>query len=422
MGRPELHRSTSIMNEHISTPAVASVPRIQGWCPGALRPMHSGDGLVMRLRPRLARFTRDQIVGICDVAQRHGAGLIDITSRANLQVRGVAEADWPLMRDAFARLDLLDATAEHESRRNLLVAPDWVPGEDTESIATELIARLDELPDLPAKVGFAIDAGAAPCLVGDSADFRIERAASGGLILRADGRASGMPVAPGAAVDALIAFAHWFVDSGGRVAGRMARHASPLPGWACRAGVPATPAPRLASGRHPLGVVCGLPFGQIEAAALARAVVDSAAVAVRITPWRRLMLEGAREGKRPDLAAGWPDPDDLEAAGWRVEACAGAPFCPQASVETRTLARRLMGLVQQGRIVAPDGSSLRVPGTVRVLHVSGCAKVCAYPGIADVSVIGRDRVFDLIGPVGADASPRRVGLSADAVVSMLERR
>lgn len=409
------------MNEHFSTATVASAPRMQGWCPGALRPMRSGDGLVMRLRPRLARFTRDQIVGICDMAQRHAAGLIDITSRANLQLRGVAEAAWPLMCDAFARLGLLDVTAELEARRNLLVAPDWVPGDDTERIATELLARLDELPDMPAKVGFAIDAGVAPCLVGDSADFRIERGAGGGLILRADGRARGMPVAPGTAVDALIALAHWFVDSGGRAAGRMARHALPLPGWACRAEVPATPAPRLASGRHPLGVVCGLPFGQVEAAALARTVVDSAAVAVRITPWRRLLLEGVREGERPDLAAGWPEPDDLEAAGWRVEACAGAPFCLQASVETRTLARRLMGLAQQGRIAAPDGPALRVPGTVHVLHVSGCAKVCAYPGVADVSAIGRDGAFDLIGPVGADASPHRVGLSADAVVSILER-
>ena len=29
-----------------------SAPVIQGWCPGALRPMMSGDGLVVRVRPR----------------------------------------------------------------------------------------------------------------------------------------------------------------------------------------------------------------------------------------------------------------------------------------------------------------------------------------------------------------------------------
>ena len=27
-------------------------PIIKGWCPGALRPMPSGDGLVVRVRPK----------------------------------------------------------------------------------------------------------------------------------------------------------------------------------------------------------------------------------------------------------------------------------------------------------------------------------------------------------------------------------
>ena len=30
---------------------------IKGWCPGALRPMQSGDGLVTRIRPPLGRLT-----------------------------------------------------------------------------------------------------------------------------------------------------------------------------------------------------------------------------------------------------------------------------------------------------------------------------------------------------------------------------
>ena len=31
-----------------------SAPQVKGWCPGAHRPMMSGDGLVVRIRPRLA--------------------------------------------------------------------------------------------------------------------------------------------------------------------------------------------------------------------------------------------------------------------------------------------------------------------------------------------------------------------------------
>ncbi len=402
--------------------AAAAVPRIQGWCPGALRPMPSGDGLVMRLRPRLARFTRAQILDICDAAERQGAGLIDITSRANLQVRGVSEAGWSALLARFGRLGLLDASAVIEARRNLLVAPDWMPGDDTDRIATALMARLDALPALPAKVGFAIDAGAAPCLRDDPADFRIERGAQGGLILRADGRPNGVAVEADAAVEALLALAHWFVTSGGCAAGRMARHTAPLPEWAQGVLPPADAAPRLRAGAHQLGFVCGLPFGQVDAARLARAVRHSGAVALRITPWRRVLFEGVRADAAPVLASDCPDIDALAAAGWRIEACAGAPFCPQASVETRPLARRLMQLALRDAIRMPSsgGASADAAAGLRVAHVSGCAKACAHPGAATLNVIGRAGAFDLHWCAALGAPPPKPGLSAEAVLACLE--
>ena len=56
-----------------------STPIIQGRCPGAHRPMMSGDGLVVRVRPRLARLTRAQILGLCAAAQEFGSGMIGNT-------------------------------------------------------------------------------------------------------------------------------------------------------------------------------------------------------------------------------------------------------------------------------------------------------------------------------------------------------
>ena len=38
-----------------------SAPQVFGWCPGALRPMMSGDGLVVRLRVPMGRLNPDQI-------------------------------------------------------------------------------------------------------------------------------------------------------------------------------------------------------------------------------------------------------------------------------------------------------------------------------------------------------------------------
>ena len=56
---------------------------VKGWCPGALRPMLSGDGLVVRVRPRGGRLAAEQVAGIAALSARHGNGLIDLSSRAN---------------------------------------------------------------------------------------------------------------------------------------------------------------------------------------------------------------------------------------------------------------------------------------------------------------------------------------------------
>ena len=43
--------------------------QVQGWCPGALRPMQSGDGLVVRVRPQAGRLTAAQAAGIANAAR-----------------------------------------------------------------------------------------------------------------------------------------------------------------------------------------------------------------------------------------------------------------------------------------------------------------------------------------------------------------
>jgi precorrin-3B synthase len=366
---------------------------VQGWCPGALRPMVSGDGLVVRVRPRLAEVSAAQVLALCDLAQRYGAGLIDLTNRANLQLRGVSEASYPALLAGLQDLGLVDADVTLETRRNILVAPDWLTGDLTERLTLELIARLPDLPDLPPKMGFAIDTGAEPRLTATPADFRIERGVSGGLVLRADGRALGVPLFEREAIDALIRLADWFSTSDGPSAGRMARHKAPLPDWAEGREAPAPTAAPLRPGPHALGAVHGTPFGQVRAADLAQAIRATGARALRVTPWRALLLLGA--GHRPQVGLEW----DAGSPLLRVDACAGAPYCPQATVETRALATAL----------APHVSG--------ILHVSGCAKGCARPQMADLTLVGRDGAFDLVQSGRAGDKAARVGLSPAQIQS-----
>lgn len=367
--------------------------RIRGWCPDAWRPMAAGDGLLVRIKPRLGRMGPDQVRGLCDASARFGNGLIDLTNRANLQIRGVIDDKWHVLVDALIALDLVDPAADLETRRNILVAPDWQAADDNARLAEALASRLSALPTLPSKVGFAIDAGNAPMLTDAPADFRIERSGDGTLLLRADGQAGGTPVAPDTAVDALIALAHWFVETGGSETGRVARHAAPLPAWARADLRPATPRAPPLPGPHPLGHVWGVPFGSMEASALRDLAERSGASALRLTPWRRLLLEEAR----PVRVEGFVDAPGHPAM--RATACPGAPACPQATVETRALALRLASLVT-GR-----------------LHLSGCAKGCVHPGMADVTVTGRGGRFDLAFAARPGDPPTRSGLTATELLA-----
>lgn len=376
-------------------------PAATGHCPGAHHPMASGDGLLVRIRPRLARLTAAQTLGFCALSQRFGSGVIDLTSRANLQLRGIRPEDHAALIKALCELGLLDADAAIETRPAVLVTPCWRPGDDTERIATELTARLGELPQLPAKFGFVVDAGPAPVLTTASADVRIERAASGTLIVRADGAAAGQPVTAAQATDAALTLAAWFAATATptaaatatavatststsatpaaepvskRMRGHLRTHALPL--GTAPLEVAAAPAALPAPGRSMVGSevgaeasssfgpafgsACGSPLGPTPGGAVGSAFqpalwpvygvafgqIDAAALACLMrdsgaTALRLMPNRGIvlEQGTWCETSAFVTVADDPL---WSVDACPGAPACASATVATRELARSLV--------------------------------------------------------------------------------
>lgn len=371
--------------------------RVKGWCPGALRPMPSGDGLVARVRPPLGRLTRDQALGLCDLAERYAGGRLELTNRANVQLRGVAEADHPAILDRLAVLALIDPDAATERRRNILIQP-FEAREETDAIARNLMKILPQLPDIPAKFGFAVDVGARRFLSDASADLRVERGQTGGLILRADGAARGVPVGPEDMGGKIAGICQWF--NGVRGARRRMREvAEAIPDdWQAEAPTCAIapPQPGLAPGS---GRVLGVPFGDLEAAGLRRLFLDVSLQEISITHYRTIFLPGHVSVDKAGADGFVSDPDNPMMS---VSACAGAPFCESATVATRALARRLAG---------------RVTGT---LHVSGCAKGCAHPKAADMTLVGRDGGFDLVQGGAPWDEPVRRGLDPAALMDGTE--
>ncbi|MBC9876729.1 precorrin-3B synthase [Bradyrhizobium sp. INPA01-394B] len=375
-----------------------SAASVKGWCPGALRPMQSGDGLVVRVRPFGGRLDAAQTAGLAHLAEHHGNGLIDVTSRANLQIRGVSESSHRLLLDGLAQLALLDPDVDTESRRNILVTPFWRDGDETQALAAELEeALVDSMLELPTKFGFAIDDGKSRVLAGNSADIRIERDAAGGLLVRADGARLGRSVARGEVVTTALAVARWFIASGVREGrGRMATH------LAAGAKLPdglrgeAEPAPIMAAARpglYPQGAMVGIAFGQMPHTTLNQ--FSGCGHALRMTPWRMVLSEGKRTmPSASGLITEAYDP------ALRVVACSGAPRCREAHADTRDLAAAL----------APN------IGGAAQLHVSGCAKGCAHSGAAAITLIATPAGFDLVRSGSTRDAPILRGLDRDELV------
>lgn len=344
-------------------------PIVQGWCPGALRPMESGDGWVVRVRPFGGRLTPVQVQGIAHLAQRFGNGLIDLSSRANLQLRGVTpDSHTPLIKGLRA-LGLIDKTAQIESQRNVIVFPFWGPTDGALNMANAVAAALTSLPHLPSKFGAGVDIGAHPVLREVSCDIRIEKA-EGGFLVYPDRASSGAVVARAQVGNAVRALCQWFIDAGGITdgRGRMRALTAPLPEQFCQTPVPPAPAfaprPMLAD----QGAMVGIAFGQMQAETLAKL---GALWPLRITPWRMVLLEGARA--MPQIAGLVAADDPI----LNIDACVGAPACKQAFGPTRDLARRL------------------APLTTQRLHITGCAKGCAHPRPAPITITATATGYDL---------------------------
>lgn len=369
-----------------------STPVIQGWCPGALRPMLSGDGLVVRVRTHRGRLTGAQAIEIARLSRAFGNGLIDLSARANLQLRGVSEQSHAPLIEGLKALGLIDETAETEARRNIVLSPFWQQGNAAPRLAQALEAALaaPDSPALPGKFGFAVDCGPQPLLRDISTDIRIERDAAGEFLVIADGASHGLKVSETEAIPAAIDLARWFLASGGAPTGRgrMRKHLGKVALPETFARHPRNPEslPAPTPGLHPQGALIGFAFGQMQAETLeALARLGN----LRITPWRMLLLEGAKT--LPELSGIITRADDPLL---RVIACTGAPGCVQAHQATRDLARALAPLLPEKGLI----------------HVSGCAKGCAHPAKAPLTLVATPQGFDLIRDGDAASPPALTGL------------
>ncbi len=310
--------------------------------------MQTGDGWLVRVKPPLGVLHAQTLPAFAAACRRYGNGTVEITSRAAIQVRGLAEHGIAPFAAAMAELGL---ATPNERRRVVTVAP--MLGETVAGLVPEIEAAL---PLLPPKMFVALDGGALP--IGDiGADF----------YLRPDGDVAAL-------VDAAQAFLRL----------------NPLPRR--RRGVPVTAPPVI--GRHAAGFVAGVPFGEMHADTLVELARLSGDGTLRPTPWRGVLLPECQTADGIERLGLIVDPADPRL---RVTACPGGPACASGSVPARA-----------------DAATLRpVSGFI---HVSGCAKGCAHPGAAPITLVGNEGRYDVVYAGRASDVPARRDLTfAEAI-------
>jgi len=188
-------------------------PEIKGYCPGARHPMASGDGLLVRAKIIGSALSSEQAREIADIASSCGNGLIDLSQRAQLQLRGLSEAT---LDEALRRLDaigLLAPDAATESVLNILASP--LAGLDAATFdANELARRLARaiaddptLRALPGKFLFLLDDASALGLADAAADIRLEAFGKRIAIVLDGARDRAVIVEAEAAIDTALALA-----------------------------------------------------------------------------------------------------------------------------------------------------------------------------------------------------------------------
>ncbi|MCY4304275.1 MAG: cobalamin biosynthesis protein CobG [Aestuariivita sp.] len=264
--------------------------KIFGWCPGVYQPMEVEDGLLARIRPHLSRLTVSQAFVLCELAENYGNGLVEMTKRSNFQIRGLTNFTYTKFLKGLRDIGLLDENLTMEQKRNVIVTPFWEPYDENYRIANELVERLSEIPILPAKFGFVIDAANQPYLTTASGDIRIERSIDG-LVLRADGAALGMRVTVDNAVDSLIEMASWFEENKTSEFRRMkhivAKNLLPSK-WMQTMPLSVTNLP--AAGYHRMGQIVSVPRARFKATDLTSLISTYRMSEIRLTPWRMLLF------------------------------------------------------------------------------------------------------------------------------------
>lgn len=361
-------------------------------CPGALQTHAAADGALARVRVPGGRLTPAQLLVLGAAARELGDGALELTSRGNVQLRGLRVGSEAELGDRLADAGLLPS-ATHETARNVLASVlsgragglldvrTWVPAFDAGLCADPRLAGL------PGRFLAAFDDGRGD-VAGSGADVGLLALDGSTVALVLAGTDTGLRCSPPDAVPVALAATRAFLDVRSAEGGTAWRVAE-LPGGRERIAdavggpwdeprpvppaPPTGPAGAVVQDDGRTALVAVVPLGRLTAAQ-ADLLAGTSTGELQLTPWRSVVVPDL-----PDAAAA----RRLAAAGleldpgspWlRVTACAGRPGCAKSLADVRS---DVVRAVAAGDL--PAGGAQQ--------HWVGCERRCGRPAGEVVDVV-----------------------------------
>lgn len=409
-------RTDSGLDIACAAPATSpSASYIRGACPSLEAPMMTGDGLLVRLRPENPTLHIEQFTQLASAAARHGNGLIEVTARGSLQLRGLRDDTLSELASDIAAAGIVPETGV-VIETSPLASLDPTEIGDATAIAKSLrlaMAAMMPKPKLAPKLSIIVDGAGRVGLDSVPADIRLMAARCDGgkaywrIALAGDGRtARGLAVLPGdTLISAVITILEELSAIGPRARARDLDIDRLRSLFATDEAAGLEPATQQISaiGVHDLGqgaaaLGVGLPYAQIQSSfliAFLDRIKELGISELRLAPGHGLLLLGIR----PDML----DAAKLAAANFallatpddprnQIHTCAGSVGCASAFYDTKALAAEIVGSLDLF-----DGSI--------DLHLSGCSKGCAHPGRAALTLTGTPMGYGLVVNGSASGEP-----------------
>jgi precorrin-3B synthase len=400
------------------------------FCPGVLHAVSAKDGLLIRIRVPGGLIEADQLKAVAGLSRAFADGYLEITSRANLQLRGIQDRDLESIVERIAMAGLLPSP-QHDRVRNIVTSP--IAGLDSEEVIDPrpLIHELDEqlreekvFLDLHPKFSFAIYGGTRR-FSRSSDDISLEVLALNSIPyfrFLIGGVYSGFVVRPEDVVDCMLVAAkmciHLATESNLPVRGKavvmlpgamklivdalshmlMSSDVSPASRLVEEALVGIYPTPQ----NERVSIIPSVPLGRLtaEQAIYLADVANEWKSDLRLSPWRGVVLGSIPKSVIDNIVSHLYsiglscDGQD----GFRgITACAGSSGCEASLADVRSdaaaLAQRLSGHA------VPSGWTV---------NFSGCEKQCARRGGATAELIAGPSGYALNiagSHVASDCSP-----------------